>query len=96
MKRWSREQGFLLREDQDITASIMPTAQYIRRRGLLALPFARLLVFLGVVPPALLALIDTCIAQPEAASTLGTYRILVLEKKRLDGREAGAIDLHQG
>lgn len=75
-----RQTGFEVCEDLDVTPHILRTADHIRWRGLLALPFGYLLAGLGLAPDRLVSLLKTCICQPEAARQLGTYRLLVLEK----------------
>ena len=75
---WIESAGFAIVQDQDISALVAPTARYIRRLGLVALPFGYLLHWLRLAPVELLPHLKCCIQQPEIM-TLGTYRLIVLE-----------------
>lgn len=83
MENWITASGFRLRESEDITHDVLPTAYYIRLLGLVALPFTWLLRALRLVPRELLPHLVTCIHQPIAIRRLGCYRLLVMEKPRV-------------
>ena len=79
---WIESAGLSTLQDKDISSLVAPTAGYIRRLGLAALPFGYLLHWLKLSPAELLPHLRCCILQPEIM-TLGTYRLMVLELKRL-------------
>lgn len=77
---WINSAGFAIIQDQDISELVAPTARYIRRLGLVTLPFGYLLHWLRLAPAELLPHLKCCILQPEIM-TLGTYRLMVLRLK---------------
>ena len=76
--KWIELAGFAIVQDRNISELVAPTARYIRRLGLLALPFGYLLHWLRLAPAELLPHLKCCILQPEIMK-LGSYRLIVLE-----------------
>lgn len=81
---WIKAAGFITLQDNDISALVAPTARYIRRLGLVTLPLGYLLHWLKLSPAELLPHLRCCILQPEIMM-LGTYRLMVLELKGVQG-----------
>ena len=75
------QRGLELREDRDLSAAVAPTARCIRRRARLAMPFGVLLHYLRLAPPELLAHLRSCLVQPRALEMLGSYRLLVFDRR---------------
>lgn len=78
VSEWIESAGFVIVQDKDISELVAPTARYIRRLGLVTLPFGYLLHWLRLAPDELLPHLRCCILQPEIMA-LGTYRLMVLE-----------------
>lgn len=78
VSEWVKSAGFAIVQDKDISELVAPTARYIRRLGLVTLPFGYLLHWLRLAPAELLPHLRCCILQPEIMA-LGTYRLMVLE-----------------
>lgn len=74
---WIEAAGFTTLQDKDISELVAPTARYIRRLGLLTLPFGYILHWLRLAPAELLPHLKCCILQPEIMK-LGAYRLMVL------------------
>lgn len=74
---WIEAAGFTTLQDKDISELVAPTARYIRRLGILTLPFGYILHWFRLAPAELLPHLKCCILQPEIMK-LGAYRLMVL------------------
>lgn len=72
--------GFRIIADADITRSVRRTAYHIQARAWFSLPFGYLLRALRLAPPELIPHLLCCAVQAGALRTLGSYRLITLDK----------------
>lgn len=80
LRRCAEGTGFTLLENRDITHRVSRTAYHIQLRALFALPFGYLLRALRLAPPEMIPHLLCCLIQPTALRSLGSYRLITLEK----------------
>lgn len=80
LTRCAKMTGFNLLENNDITHRVSRTAYHIQFRALFALPFGYLLRAVRLAPPEMIPHLLCCLVQPAALKSLGSYRLITLEK----------------
>lgn len=80
LRQEAEDTGFHVLENTNITGLVRRTAYHIQFRALFALPFGYFLRALRLAPKEMIPHLLCCVIQPAALKSLGSYRLMTLEK----------------